>query len=141
VNARFPVSVHIVTLLASRGELLTSEEIAGAVQVNAVVVRRLVGLLQKAGIVQSKLGPGGGIRLALPPESVSLACVLNAVQEENLLPSLPHPNENCPISVAVESTLESARTDAQAALCASLKRTTLADAMHRIDAAHLELSR
>jgi DNA-binding IscR family transcriptional regulator len=138
VNARFPVSVHILALLASRGGWVTSDEIAVAVQMNAVVVRRLVGLLQKAGIVRSKLGPGGGVRLALPPQSVSLACVLNAVQVENLLPPLPRSNAECVVSNAVESTLEAVRSDAHAALCASLQRRTLADVLERMETSKLE---
>jgi Rrf2 family protein len=133
VNSRFPVSVHIVALLASRGELVTSEEIASEVRVNAVVVRRLVGLLQKAGIVKSKLGPGGGVRLSLTPREISLACVLNAVEDQQLLAPLPNPNPDCALASAVESMLETATAVAQDALCQSLRGMTIADVLERMD--------
>ena len=44
VNCRFTVSIHVLCLLASkRREPLTSEYIAGSVNTNPVVIRRLLG--------------------------------------------------------------------------------------------------
>jgi hypothetical protein len=55
VSTRFTIALHILTLLASsQGEALTSEYIAGSVNTNPVVVRRLLGLLRKQGFVSSQ---------------------------------------------------------------------------------------
>jgi DNA-binding IscR family transcriptional regulator len=61
VNSKLTVGVHILALLAMMGETqLTSEQIAGSVNTNPVVIRRLLGLLRTAGYVESTSGPGGG---------------------------------------------------------------------------------
>ena len=51
VNSRFTVSIHVLCLLASkRREPLTSEYIAGSVNTNPVVIRRLLGVASGARI-------------------------------------------------------------------------------------------
>jgi Iron-dependent Transcriptional regulator len=50
-SSRFSVAVHILTLLAhEQGRALTSEYIAGSVNTNPVVIRRMLGLLSKAAL-------------------------------------------------------------------------------------------
>ncbi len=49
-NARFQISVHILTLLAkAEGEALSSELIAGSININPVLVRKEISVLRKAG--------------------------------------------------------------------------------------------
>ena len=58
VITRFTVALHILTLLAlSPDQALTSEYIAGSVDTNPVVIRRLPGLLKGAGFVHPQGGP------------------------------------------------------------------------------------
>ncbi len=130
MNSRFAVSVHILTVLASRtGQLLTSEVIAGHVNTNPAVVRKLVGALQKAGLVCSKLGPGGGLSLATEASSISLACVYAALKEDdtNLLIPEHAMNSNCDFAKGVLASLEGSCSKAEQALQAALGQTTIAD--------------
>jgi DNA-binding IscR family transcriptional regulator len=72
-STRFTVALHVLTLLASTpGEALTSEYIAGSVNTNPVVARRLLGTLRKVGIVSSQPGNGGGWELAKNPAKLTL---------------------------------------------------------------------
>ena len=72
LNSKLTVGIHILTLLASSpGEAQTSEYIAGSVNTNPVVIRRLLGLLREAGIVESQGGHGGGWRLQRPAERIT----------------------------------------------------------------------
>ena len=70
-NSQFSMAVHILTLLAKAGdENVKSECIAGSVNTNAVVIRRVIGQLSQAGIVSSQTGAFGGTRLAKPATAI-----------------------------------------------------------------------
>lgn len=59
ISSRFTVAVHILSLLAlEKNAHCTSEWIAGSVNTNPVVVRRVIGQLKKAGFVQVRPGTG-----------------------------------------------------------------------------------
>ena len=60
IATRFAVSLHILTLVA-RGptEQSTSARLAWSIGTNPVVVRRLSGLLARAGLITVQRGPGG----------------------------------------------------------------------------------
>jgi Rrf2 family protein len=146
VNSRFAVSVHILTVLASKtGQVLTSEVIAEHVNTNPAVVRKLVGALQKAGLVCSKLGPGGGLSLARVAASISLDCIYAALKEEatNLLLPERAMNPNCDFAKGILTSLEDTCSKAEQALQTALGQTTiadvLADAQAGIPQSHLEL--
>ena len=63
-STRFAVAVHTLTLiLQGQGEPVTSEAIAGSVNTNPVVIRRVLGALRGADLVLSQGGNGGGWRL------------------------------------------------------------------------------
>jgi DNA-binding IscR family transcriptional regulator len=59
-NTRFATAVHIMTLLAkSPQEWLTSEWIAGSINVNPVIVRKEISVLREAGLITSRQGKEG----------------------------------------------------------------------------------
>ena len=60
ISSRFSVAVHIISLLKLYGNpMLTSDYIAGSVNTNPVVVRRILGMLKKSGFVAINRGNGG----------------------------------------------------------------------------------
>ena len=73
-NSRMTVAVHILSFMIlwqqRRPEPATSERIAHSVNTNPVVIRRLLGLLQKGGLVKSQRGVNAGWRLAYNFHSV-----------------------------------------------------------------------
>lgn len=58
VNSRFSVAIHILSLIATTSDksLLTSDFIAGSVNTNPVVVRRMIGVLKKRAYFHHDLG-------------------------------------------------------------------------------------
>ena len=130
MNSRFAVAVHILTLLEqSGGEPATSEYIAGSVNTNPSLVRRLLGTLAKAGLTTSRMGTGGGALLARPADSITLRDVFRAVEEEGELFGMhrERPNPACPVGRNIQTVLEDRFNDAMRALEARLDRTTIAD--------------
>ena len=64
ISSRFTMAVHILALLAlEKNTLCTSEWIAKSVNTNPVVVRRIIGKLKKAGLVNVRPGTGGAYLL------------------------------------------------------------------------------
>lgn len=94
-------------MLAQAGdEVLTSENIAGSVNTNPVFIRRILGLIGRAGLVASQSGVGGGWRLLREPSTVTLLEVYHAVDEGRLL-AMHHsqPNPDCLIGRNIQRTL------------------------------------
>ncbi len=72
-STRFPVAVHILTFLSAYpGEYISSEAIAKSVATNPVAVRKILGMLVKAGFVSSLAGSKGGAKLEVDPNKLSL---------------------------------------------------------------------
>ena len=80
ISSRFSVGVHVLTLLASNpaGELLTSDRLANSVNTNPVVIRRILGQLKKAGLVEVRAA-AGGTYLRRDPATITLLDVYRAV--------------------------------------------------------------
>jgi Rrf2 family protein len=130
MNSRLAVAVHILTLLANnRGEEpLTSDYIAGSVNTNPSLIRRLLGQLARAGLTTAQLGTGGGARLARPASAITLLDVHRAVDDS--APFALHrerPNPACPVGRHIQGTLERRLDAVTTAMEAELARTTIAD--------------
>lgn len=131
ISSRSAVGVHVLTLLAQAGdEPLSSEAMARSVNTNAVVIRRELGLLRRAGLVGSQEGSGGGWRLARAPERITLLDVYRAVEKETLF-SLHNrrPNPACLVGRNVQGALEDVFGDAEAAMERRLEQTTIDDVL------------
>jgi Rrf2 family protein len=126
-SSRFAVAVHVLALLASsREEALSSEYIAGSVNTNPVVIRRLMVMLRAAGLVQTLAGRGGGFLLAVEPEDVTLLDIYRAVDERALIAIHNQPNVQCEVGRHIKTVLEDYTTAAARAMEASLQTVTLA---------------
>ena len=101
-SSNFVKAIHITLFLHMKeGELKSSTQLAESVDTNPVVIRRLVALLRKAGIVGSVAGAKGGFYLAKNPKDIDLWMIYQAVKEEQLF-ARPKVNENCDISCNLE---------------------------------------
>ena len=127
-NSRFAVAIHTLVLLAAKaGKPTSSEYIAGSVGTNPVLIRRLMGELRSAGIVDSRAGATGGFVLAKPVERIGLDEVYRAVEDAPLFSRHENASPNCPIGRAVGPLLDRVLGQAESAMLQSLKRTTLGD--------------
>ncbi|HKP74194.1 MAG TPA: Rrf2 family transcriptional regulator [Longimicrobiaceae bacterium] len=131
MNSRFAVAVHILTLIAqAEGEPVTSEYIAGSVNTNPSLVRRILSLLTRAGLTTAQMGTGGGALLARAAERITLRDVYRAVDDGELFAlHRERPNPACPVGRNIQALLETRFDAATRALEAELDRTTIADAL------------
>ncbi|MCT4780854.1 Rrf2 family transcriptional regulator, partial [Exiguobacterium antarcticum] len=108
------------------------EYIAGSVNTNPVVIRRLTGLLRQAGLLQTVAGKTGAT-LTKDAAAITLLMVYRAVEPKETLFSMhEHPNPACPVGRNIQSTLDDTFVRAQQALEAELEAETLSDVIHRL---------
>lgn len=140
MNTRFAVAVHIVTLLdAAQGDPVTSDVIAGSVGTNPSLIRRLMGPLTEAGLIQAQRGAGGGAQLARPADTITLLDIYRAVADTaDVLPIHETANPKCPIGRHIQQVLEEEINRAESALQRELGRTTVADLRQRVITRHGE---
>lgn len=139
-NSRLTMAAHALAWIELNarmgGEVATSEQIAHSVNTNPVVIRRLLGTLRGAGLVESRRGAGAGWRLRRPAESINLAEVYRAVEDDSrfaLHPALP--NQKCPVGHGIRSALTPVYDAAEQALSDQLARTSVADVLRESIAA------
>lgn len=134
-NAKFSISLHILTLLASSGgELLTSEFLASGININPVLVRKELANLRKFGFIESKEGKNGGSYLAKPATQIQLSEVYKAVRQSSLLGQLNNqPNPNCPIGRQINQHLNDLFDEAELAMLSRLGEITLADFLNKFN--------
>ena len=98
-NTRLATGVHVLVMLAGDASAtMTSATLAAKLDTNPVVIRRVLSLLGKAGLINSRKGPTGGSRMAKPATAISLADVYSAV-ESNPLFYMPAVSTSGPRSV------------------------------------------
>lgn len=128
INTRFSVAVHIISLIAAYpSEQHSSEWIAGSVNTNPVVIRRITGLLKRAGLVSTTPGVAG-ITLNKCPSKISLLEIYHAVILDDALFSVhEETNPNCPVGRNIQGALNDTFKDAQLAMEQVLANKTVAD--------------
>lgn len=132
-NSRLTLAVHTLTWMAhykDEYEFATSERMARSVHANPVILRGLLGSMEKQHLVRVQRGSNAGWQLARKPEEITLLDVYQAVGPHTLF-ALHHtpPNPRCPIGSGVGPALEHIYTHAQGTLEQELARTTIADVL------------
>ena len=128
ISSRFTVAVHILSLVTiENSALCTSEWIAGSVNTNPVVIRRVMGKLKNAGLIQVRRGTGGA-SLHKPLNEITLLDVYRAVEvvdEGELFQFHEKPNPNCPVGANIQAVLELILNRAQEAMEKILDEVTM----------------
>jgi Rrf2 family protein len=127
MNGRFPIALHIMTLLCSaNGDVLSSEYMAGSINVNAVLVRKELSNLIMHKLVSSRAGKNGGYALARPAAQITLAQIYDAVKPEAVLGQAKNqPNPACPIGKQINQHISDLYIDVDKALMQKLGNTDL----------------
>ncbi len=134
-NSQFSIAIHILTMLAEHeGENVKSECLAGSVNTNAVVIRRLMCQLAGANIVVSQTGAAGGTRLAKRPADIHLDEVFGAVSHGEVFALHPNtPNQDCPIGKNIESVLCNLQKEIDRSVSDTLGRYTLQTILEQVE--------
>ncbi len=136
-TSRFAVAVHTLLALGyyhRQGiERVPSQAIAQSVNTHPVVVRKMIRLLKKAGLVDSKEGKRGGAYLARDPSKISLKEVFSAVETESIL-TLNKKREikKCPVSCRMKDILLPVFREVDTAVLRALEKKSLKDLLDQL---------
>ena len=135
MNGRFAISMHILTLLAkANGEWLTSDFIAGSININPVLVRKEISNLRNKGLVISREGKNGGSLLAKPAQQIRVSDVFLATRQGAFLGTARNtPNPDCPVGKQINRHLDNLYEEAENALIQKLGDSTLDDFSQKFD--------
>lgn len=134
ISSRFTIALHILTALETfKGQFrLTSDFLAGSVQVNPVIIRNILLQLKTAGLVQISRGRGS-ISLLKNPNDINLFDVYKAIEpleNEKLFNFHKNPNPNCPVGRNIHNILDGRLSEVQQAMENKLKAMKLSDILN-----------
>lgn len=126
-SSRLTIATHILLCIEIFKDdyKVTSNFLAGSINVNPVIIRNVLGLLSSAGIVEIKAGVGGA-SLAKSPDEITLLDIFKAVEkEESLFHFHENPNPQCPVGRNVHNIMDSKLDTIQSAMENELSKITL----------------
>lgn len=131
ISSRFTLAVHIFACIDTFGGeyKVTSDFLAGSTNVNPVIVRKILGQLKGAGLIEVARGTGG-TTVAKPLDEITFLDIYNAVEcVENgeLFHFHENPSTNCPVGRNIHFILDDKLYRVQSALEKELASITLAD--------------
>ncbi|BBF44820.1 Rrf2 family transcriptional regulator, group III [Lachnospiraceae bacterium KM106-2] len=137
MNTKFSVALHVMTILKlyeCKGYPTNSENIAHSVNTNAVVIRRIISSLKKAGLVEVQSGIGR-TTLTKMPKDISLLDIYMAVKSEScdwVFNLHKNTNPECYIGAHICEAITPPLQDAQNALEDKLASYTLEDIIQAV---------
>lgn len=142
ISSRFTIAVHMFSCIITfeKERKVTSDFLASSVEVNPVVIRRILLQLKNAGLVSVQRGTGG-TAIARPLEEISFLDIYRAVEcveGGELFHFHENPNTECPVGRNIHKVLDGKLTRVQRAMERELESITLADV--KKDMEHLLLT-
>ncbi|MDY0930952.1 Rrf2 family transcriptional regulator [Chryseobacterium sp. CFBP8996] len=134
-NTRFATAIHIMTLLSKFSqEWMTSDWLAGSINVNPVIVRKEIGVLKEAGLIISRKGKEGGSQLAKDASEISISEIYLAVKNSDVLGKKNNsPNPACPVGKNINSHLRQLFTETDVLVCKFLGDKSLKEFTEHFD--------
>ena len=127
MDSRLSRVMHVLLHMARHDAPFTSEQIAGMLQTNPVVIRRTLAGLRKAGYVNSEKGHGGGWTLTCDLESTSLLDIYHAIGSPRVFAiGHDHANPDCAVEKIINQALEDSLRQAEQLLLDKLATVSLA---------------
>lgn len=130
ISSRFTLAVHIMDCIDTfkNDRRVTSDFLASSTNVNPVVIRKILGQLKSAGLVEIARGSGGA-SIPKPLEEITFLDIYRAVEcVENgeLFHFHENPNIQCPIGRNIHLILDNKLLQVQNAMEKELASITLA---------------
>lgn len=133
ISTRFSDSIHILAFIEVYKDIkLSSDVIASSLNTSAVVIRRLMGVLRAAGLIDTKQGSAEP-KLAKDPSEITLLDIYFATEGNKPIFELDkNTNPDCIVGGNIQEVLGNYYEDAKIAAQRKLNETTLEDLIETI---------
>lgn len=134
MDNRFSSAIHTLILVSESDKPLASEDIARSVGTNASYIRKIIGLLKRRGIIESRRGVGG---YSLIPKSDELTLMqiyqaVNETERPGLFDLHRNPNDQCVVGRHIKPVLSGMFAEIEDSFYLVLSKKTLADCIGEI---------
>ena len=131
ISSRFTIAVHIFACITAfeKDYKLTSDFLAGSVNVNPVIIRRILQQLKAANLITVSRG-SGRTSIVKPLSEITLLDVYNAVncvENGNLFHFHENPNPECPVGRNIHRSLDDKLHRIQQAMENEMCKITILD--------------
>ena len=131
ISSRFTVALHIFTCVeVFKDEYkVTSDFLAGSINTNPVIIRKILMQLKSAGLIEVARGTGG-ITVTRPLNEITFYDVYEAiepVENGDLFHFHDSPNPDCPVGRNIHALLDDKLRAIQCAMEDEMKRYTIED--------------
>ena len=131
ISSRFTIAVHIFACIDTFQDKkkITSDFLAASVNVNPVIIRKILSQLKTAGLIEVQRGSGGA-SIAKKLEEITFLDIYRAVEcVENgeLFHFHENPSQQCPVGRNIHHVLDKRLIQVQKAMEDEMQKITLAD--------------
>ena len=131
ISSRFTIAVHIFACIDTFGEdhKVTSDFLSTSVNVNPVIIRKILSSLKKSGLLDVQRGTGG-TTIAKPLDQITLYDIYQSVEcieNGELFHFHEKPNMDCPVGKNIHNILDDKLLRVQKAMENELSAITLND--------------
>lgn len=130
ISSRFTMAIHMFACIDTfDDQKMTSDFMAGSIGTNPVIIRKLLGQLKTAGLVEVARGTGG-VMITKALSEITFLDVYKAVEcapDEELFHFHENPNQECPVGRNIHHVLDDKLTRIQKAMEDELSKITLDD--------------
>lgn len=131
ISSRFTIALHMFACMETFGKdyKITSDFLASSINVNPVIIRKLLSQLKNAGLIDVARGTGG-MTATRPIGQITFYDVYLAVdllEEGELFHFHENPNPECPVGRNIHAALDNKLADIQKAMENEMKKYTIAD--------------
>lgn len=135
ISGRFTIALHILTCIEEfkNDYKITSDFLSSSINVNPVVIRRILQKLKSAGIITVARGNVGSMEINKDLKDITFYDVYKAVDcvdDEGLFHFHENPNPLCPVGRNIHNVLDKRLDAIQQAMENEMKKSTLADVIN-----------
>ena len=130
ISSRFTIAIHIFACIETFKDeyKITSDFLASSVNVNPVIIRKILSQLRNAGLVNIARG-SGGTEIAKPIEEISFFDIYKAVEcigNGELFHFHENPCQECPVGRNIHTALDDKLLQIQTAMENEMKKISIA---------------
>ncbi|MGK9044242.1 Rrf2 family transcriptional regulator [Mammaliicoccus vitulinus] len=127
MNTQISVAIHILSLLSINEEPISSKFIAGSINSNPTLVRKICKYLRNGNLIESQQGKSG-YKLSKTADQITLGDVYRLIQEEDHFAKIHQDtNPDCVIGKNIQTALDEIYTNVDLKIIEELNTTTVKD--------------